>query len=148
MVALLFSWVYVFMCFPNHLHMQRPTLPIFLVKEACVCLVLDKELWNVRADVFTYYICKSVVWFFAFCCFFFCLFCFFFFQKHVDVSFVTHVELTLDFLSIYFFFQYLNDFSSGSSKLQRPKEIIMKLYVFLVNTGTTLTFDTELAVQK
>jgi RB1-inducible coiled-coil protein 1 len=27
------------------------------------------------------------------------------------------------------------------------RKIIMKLYVFLVNTGTTLTFDTELTVQ-
>ncbi|KAF4803231.1 RB1-inducible coiled-coil protein 1 [Turdus rufiventris] len=44
--------------------------------------------------------------------------------------------------------KFLNDFRSGSYKLQRPKEIIMKLYVFLVNTGTTLTFDTELAVQN
>ncbi|KAM6375670.1 RB1-inducible coiled-coil protein 1 isoform 4-T10 [Alca torda] len=44
--------------------------------------------------------------------------------------------------------KFLNDFSCGSYKLQRPKQIIMKLYVFLVNTGTTLTFDTELAVQN
>ncbi|XP_061850659.1 RB1-inducible coiled-coil protein 1 isoform X2 [Colius striatus] len=44
--------------------------------------------------------------------------------------------------------KFLNGFSSGSYKLQKPKEIIMKLYVFLVNTGTTLTFDTELAVQN
>lgn len=59
------------------------------------------------------------------------------------VFFITPVKLTLEIL-----FQFLNDFCSGSYKLQRPKEIIMKLYVFLVNTGTTLTFDTELAVQK
>lgn len=54
-----------------------------------------------------------------------------------------YVKLTLKF-----YFQFLDDFSSGGYKLQWPREIIMKLYVFLVNTGTTLTFDTELAVQK
>lgn len=32
-------------------------------------------------------------------------------------------------------------------RLTDSRKIIMKLYVFLVNTGTTLTFDTELTVQ-
>lgn len=31
--------------------------------------------------------------------------------------------------------------------MSASRKIIMKLYVFLVNTGTTLTFDTELTVQ-
>ncbi|RMC15411.1 hypothetical protein DUI87_07602 [Hirundo rustica rustica] len=56
------------------------------------------------------------------------------------------VKFYLDIIT--FTVKFLNDFNSGSYKLQRPKEIIMKLYVFLVNTGTTLTFDTELAVQN
>lgn len=37
--------------------------------------------------------------------------------------------------------------TSVRCKLTESREIIMKLYVFLVNTGTTLTFDTELTVQ-
>lgn len=41
--------------------------------------------------------------------------------------------------------QFLNEHTKARSK--ELGEVIMKLYVFLVNTGTTLTFDTELAVQ-
>lgn len=37
--------------------------------------------------------------------------------------------------------------SKGEVQLTDSRKIIMKLYVFLVNTGTTLTFDTELTVQ-
>ncbi|KAB1256559.1 RB1-inducible coiled-coil protein 1 [Camelus dromedarius] len=37
--------------------------------------------------------------------------------------------------------------TSVRCKLTESREVIMKLYVFLVNTGTTLTFDTELTVQ-
>lgn len=94
-----------------------------LVGEASACLVTKN--WNMKANVFTLYIAKSCI---------------------VHTSHNSYVKLTL--LVVVFFLQFLNDFSSGSGKLQKPKEIIMKLYVFLVNTGTTLTFDTELAVQK
>jgi len=48
------------MCSPNHLHVQRLTLPMFLVRGASVCLVVDKKLWNARADVFTPYVSKSI----------------------------------------------------------------------------------------
>lgn len=123
-----FSSVNIFMCSLNHVHMQQPTLSMFLVRRAFVCLVMDKELWNIRVCVFTNCIFKSI----------FSKACMYLFHN-------LYVKLTLFY---FFYFQFLNDYSGGSSKLQRPKEIIMKLYVFLVNTGTTLTFDTELAVQK
>lgn len=105
-----------------HSQVRRLPVPTVLVREASVCLV--SKNWNMKSSVFTLYIAKSCI---------------------VHTSYNFYVKLTLLF---FFFLQFLNDFSSGSDKLQKPKEIIMKLYVFLVNTGTTLTFDTELAVQK
>lgn len=66
-----FSSVYVFMCSPNHLPIQRLTMPMFLVRGASICLVMGKELWNIKADVFTAVYLQV------------------FFQKHVSVFLVT-----------------------------------------------------------
>lgn len=46
---------------------------------------------------------------------------------------------------LYFF--HLGSAPECEVRLTDSRKIIMKLYVFLVNTGTTLTFDTELTVQ-
>lgn len=46
---------------------------------------------------------------------------------------------------LYFF--HLGSAPECEARLTDSRKIIMKLYVFLVNTGTTLTFDTELTVQ-
>lgn len=46
-------------------------MPMFLVMGASICLVMGKELWNMKADVFTAIYLQV------------------FFQKHVSVFFVT-----------------------------------------------------------
>lgn len=110
--------------------MQRLTSPTLLVRGASLSSVMDEELLNDNIlHVFTHYIFKG-----------------FFFIKNMCLS-LSKLLCEANTWNL-FCFQFLNDFSSGSYKFQRPKDIIMKLYVFLVNTGTTLTFDTELAVQK
>lgn len=53
-------------------------------------------------------------------------------------------EFILELLPLFF---PLGTASACEVQLTDSRKIIMKLYVFLVNTGTTLTFDTELTVQ-
>lgn len=54
------------------------------------------------------------------------------------------LKIILELLPLFF---HLGTALECEVQLTDSRKIIMKLYVFLVNTGTTLTFDTELTVQ-